>query len=157
MKNLIAYYSWTGNTEAVAKELQKKIGGDLQRIGEIKQRMPGIGFAGAAVSALLGLKSQLKPMDFSLKSYDRIIIGGPMWAGKSTPAINAFISKADFTNKNVYLFVTLADDKAPLKVIDSMKKRIENRGGKVIDSFFVQTQMGQIVSPEKVKELLPSW
>jgi flavodoxin len=157
MKNLIVYYSWTGNTEAVAKELQQKISGDLAAIDEVKQRMPGIGFAGAAVSALMGLKSKVKPMNFSLKGYDNIIIGGPMWASRTVPAINTFISEADLTNKNVYVFVTLGDDKAPQKAIDSLRKRIEKRGGKFVDSFFVQTQMGKVIPSETVKELLPNW
>lgn len=157
MKNLIVYYTLTVNTEAVAKELHKKVGGDLKKIEEEKQRKTGIGFAGAAVSALFGLKSKLKPMDFSLNSYDAIFIGGQVWAGHCTPAINAFIDKADFKNKNVYLFLTEADNKAPQKVIDSIKNRIEKRGGKFIESFYVTTVMGNTLSAEAIKELLPDW
>ncbi len=157
MNSIIVYYSWMGNTEVVAKELSKITGGDLVRIEEIKKRNTGIGFAGAAISALMGLKSKLMTMDFSLKGYSNIFLGGQVWAGHSTPAINSFINKADFSNKDVYLFLTEADDKVPQKVIDSIKKRVEDRGGRFVDSIFITTQMNSVISPEAVREVITTW
>ncbi len=157
MNSIIVYYSWMGNTEVVAKELNKIIGGDLVKVEEIKNRNAGIGFAGAAISALLGLKSKLNSMDFSLKGYDNIFLGGQVWAGHSTPAINSFINKADFSNKNVYLLLTGADDKVPQKVIDSIKKRVEDRGGRFVDSIFITTQMNSVISPEAAREMITTW
>jgi flavodoxin len=60
MKNLIVYYSWTGNTEVAAKELHRLIGGDLDRIVEVKPRKGKIGFITGAFEALFGLKSKIK-------------------------------------------------------------------------------------------------
>ena len=39
------------------------------------------------VTALIGLKSSIKPMDFSLGKYDRVFLGTPVWAGKTPPAV----------------------------------------------------------------------
>lgn len=152
MKNLVVYYSWTGNTEVVAREIQKLAGADLKKIEEIKHRKSGIGFAGAGLSALLGIKSKLKTMNFSLKGYQNIFLGGQVWASRSTPAINTFISKTNFKNKKVYLFLTEADDKVPQKVIDSITKRIEKKGGKIVDSLYVTTKMGAVITPEAIKD-----
>lgn len=40
----IVYYSWVGNTEVVAKEIQRLTGFDLLKIEEKKERKLGNGF-----------------------------------------------------------------------------------------------------------------
>lgn len=157
MKNLIVYYSWTGNTEVVAKELHQLIGGDLDRIEEVKQRKSGIGFATGAFAAIMGLKSRIKPANFPLVGYDNIFLGAQVWASNCAPAINSYISSADFKGKDVYLFITKADDKVPQKVIDSISKGIEKRGGKVIDSISITTVMNSVITPEAVRDSLIKW
>lgn len=157
MKNVIFYYSWTGNTGVVANEIRQLTGADLKKIEEVKPRKSGAGFMGAACLAFLGLKSRLKPMDYTLGSYDNVFLGGPVWASRSTPAINSFIGRTDFRNKRVFLFLTQADDKTPQKVIHSIARRIEKRGGKVVDSIFITTKMNSVITPEAVRESLSEW
>jgi len=157
MKSLVAYYSWTGNTEVVANEIRQLTGADLKKIEEVKPRKSGIGFAGAALSAIIGLKSKLKPMDFTLKSYDTVFLGGPIWASSSAPAMNSYINQADLKGKKVYLFLTEGDDKIPQKVIDSITKRIDKRGGKVAGNIFITTKMNSVIAPEAVKGAVSEW
>ena len=95
---------------------------------------------GAAMSAFLGFQSSIKPMDFSLQKYDNVFLGTPVWGGKTTPAINKFLSKASFKGKKVWVFITKADEKIPQKVIDSITDRIEKKGGKVIDCLSLTTK-----------------
>lgn len=157
MKNLVVYYSWTGNTEVAAKVIHDIAGGDIIKIEEVKQRKAGAGFMGAAVSAIFGLKSRIKPMDFSLKKYDNIFLGSQVWAAHTVPAINTFLKKADLNNKKVYLFITKADEKVPQQVIDSISERVQKKGGRVIDSYSITTVMKSIIKPEDVKEGLSQW
>lgn len=138
-KSVIVYYSWVGNTEVVAKEIQRLTGYDLLKIEEKKERKLG-NIMGAAMSAFLGFQSSIKPMDFSLQKYDYVFLGTPVWGGKTTPAINKFLSKANFNGKKIWLFITKADEKVPQKVIDSITRRIEKKGGKVSDSFSLTTK-----------------
>lgn len=84
------------------------------------------------------MKSRIKTMDFSLKDYDNIIFGCQVWAGKTTPAINAFLKMADFTDNKVWIVITMADVKPPQKSINSITKRIEKKGG-TITGVFAQT------------------
>lgn len=149
MKNLILYYSWSGKTEVVAKALHEKLGGELRKI-ETKAG-PG-SFGTAAMGAFFHTHSRLKPMDFTFKGYDTIFLGLQVWAGSTTPAVNALLSKADFTGKSVYLFVTKADSKVPQKVIDSVTKRVLKRGGSVKGSFSVTTVMNEALSPEQAQQ-----
>nr|WP_319488777.1 flavodoxin [uncultured Caproiciproducens sp.] len=154
MKNLVVYYSWNGNTEVAAKELAAFIGGDLKRIEETKPRKS---FPMAACSAVFGRKSKIRPMDFSMNGYDSVFLGGPVWASKSTPAINAFLEKADFSGKNVYLFITQADDHEPQAVFQTITQRVEKSGGKVAGSFFIQTVMKSVIAPDIARKSITEW
>lgn len=158
--SVIVYYSWVGNTEVVAKEIQRLTDFDLQRIEEVKYRKPGK-VAGAAMGAFFGLKSDLKQMDFGMEDYETIFLGVQVWAGKTTPAINQFLKKASFQDKDVYLFITKADEKTPMKVIDSITKRIEKKGGRVRDSISITTQWDPKtnipIAADKVEGVIREW
>ncbi|MDF2685040.1 MAG: flavodoxin/nitric oxide synthase [Clostridia bacterium] len=156
MNNLVIYYTYKGNTEIVAKEISNLIGGDLIKIEELKTPKDS-GLFWMAFSALIGLKSKIKEIDFNIKKYDNIFIGGQVWAGRTTPAINSLLGKADFGGKNVYLFLTQADDKEQYKVIQSVTKRVEKHGGKMIDSFFIQTKMESVITPELAAGKVSDW
>ena len=158
MKNsLVVYYSWLGNTKVVAEEIVKHMGGDIIRIKENKERKNGAGLAASALEAAIGMKSDLKPMDFEFEKYDHIFLGAQVWAGRSTPAINAFVKNANLHNKSIYLFITKANDKVPEKVISSLTERIRKKGGKVVDSFSITTKMDQVISPEAVEDQVKAW
>ena len=156
MKNLVVYHSLSGNTEVVAKEISKLVGGDLEKIELIhKPERARLGWA--AFSSIIGLNGKLKPLDFSLNDYDNVFIGGQVWAGHSSTPLNSFIHNSDYTNKNVFIFLTQADDKEPVTIFQSIAKRVENSGGKVFDTFYIQTQMKSVISPEMVKQPVSDW
>lgn len=153
MKNLVIYYSKSGNTETVAEEISNVVNGDIKKI-ELKKE---IGFMGAAFSAFLGLKSKIKSMDFNLIDYDNIFIGTPVWAGKTSTPINTFLSMANLTGKNVFVFITQADEKTPSIVYESIAARVKANGGIVIDSFFLQTDMKNPLTSEQAKNPVADW
>lgn len=153
MKNLVVYYSRTTNTETLAKEIAKELEGDIKKI-ELKKE---ISFSWAAFSALLGWQGKIRPLDFDLKNYDNIFIGSPVWAGKTSTPINTFLNQADFSGKNVYVFVSQGDDKVPDKVFDSVKARVEAKGGRVIDQIFVQTDMKNPLTGDQARTSLVDW
>ena len=137
MKSLVVYYSRSNNTETVAREISKAVNCETKKIKSVKD----LSFMGAAFKALMGAKDKIKSVDFNADNYDNIFIGSPVWAGKSSTPINTFLSEVDFKGKNVFIFLTQGDGKAPYSVYQSIKERVESKGGKVIDSFFMQTNM----------------
>ena len=153
MKNLVVYYSRTTNTEIVAKEIAKAVDGDMRRI-ELKK---GISFFWAGFTSAMGKQGKIKPFDYDLKGYDNVFIGSPVWAGKTSTPINTFLSNADFTGKNVYIFITQADNKTPSLVYESISKRVEEKGGKVADTFFVKTDMKNPVTAEQARKHVEEW
>jgi flavodoxin len=159
-RSVIVYYSWVGNTEVVAKEIQRLTGFDMQKIEEKKYRKFG-NIMGGAMSAFFGLKSKIRPMDFSMQSYDNVILGVQIWAGKTSPAINGYLHRACLKDKEVYLFITKSDEKVPQEFIDSITRRIEKKGAKVMSDVSITTkwdpETNVPVSPEAVEEPVVAW
>ncbi|MCR4436107.1 MAG: hypothetical protein QHH06_13835 [Clostridiales bacterium] len=155
--NLVIYYSWLGHTKVVAEEIARWVDGDVLRIEEAKERKEGKGFGSAAMGALFGLGSKLKPVEYGFAGYSNIFLGAQVWASHSTPPINTFLKKADFTGKKVYLFITKADEKVPQEVIDSLSKRIAAKGGEVVDTLSITTRINQPIQPEDVRPRVEEW
>lgn len=159
-KGVIVYYSWIGNTKMVAEALSRVTGFELMPLVEKKARPLGKVF-GAVMGAIFSMKSRLEPVDYALKAYDTVVIGAQVWAGKSTPAINQFLSKGDFSGKKVHIFVTMGDDKIPEKVIASIRNRIEKKGGQVDQILALTTKwdpkVNKPVTLEEVQSEVEGW
>lgn len=155
-KGLIVYYSWVGNTAAVAEEIERVTGFDVMRIKEAINRRPGA-IPMAGFDSMRGYLSPLEPMDFAMEGYDRVLLGAQVWAGRTTPPINAFLEKADFTGKRVWLFLTRSDPKNPPKTIASLRERIEAKGGTLVDSITITTTVRSVIPIEKFQADLHRW
>lgn len=129
------------------------INGDIFKIEMVKP----IGFGWAGFTAMAGFKGKIKPLDVNVKDYDNIFIGCPVWAGKSSTPMNTFLYEVDFTGKNVFVFITQADSKTPISVYESITKRVEGNGGKVIDTFFIHSDMKNPVTSEKARGPVSEW
>ena len=107
-KTLIAYYSWSGNTRAVAEEIQKQVGGTLF---EIQTKTPYPEAYQATVDQAKkeiaeGYQPELvKPLP-DMSGYDVIFIGSPNWWGTIAPAVSSFLASTDLQGKKVIPFIT---------------------------------------------------
>ncbi len=135
MKALVVYYSLTGKTDVVARTLAEELHADVRRVEDVKRPSVGWWFMiTGSISAIRGVESPIRPIDTNLQQYDRIFVGSPVWGGSPSPAINAFIAKANFTGKEVIAFMTMGGHDAS-GALRKMRERIESKGGKVIGSF----------------------
>jgi flavodoxin len=136
MKTAVVYYTRDGNTRVTAQALAQKLGADLFELEEVKKRGKSAGaFMAAGFGASVGLCSRLKN-DFApeMKAYDMICIGSPVWAGKTVPAINAFIRGMDAAGKQIILFTVQADEHPeakPAKCLEAHKVSLEKKGATV--------------------------
>lgn len=141
MSTCIAYYSKSGNTKIVAEYLSKKIGADIIKL-EDKTNYKGIvGFVKGGMNASRTKKAELAVAVYNeISKYDRIVLATPVWAGKTTPAINSVLENVDFNGKEVYVVTTQADPS--FKGADERKRFykdiIEKKNGKVIEYFSLQ-------------------
>ena len=139
MKNLVVYYSLTEKTHVVAQVLAKEVGADLRRVEDVEKPEVSWWFiVKGGFAAMRGVESEIKPIDTSFQGYDRVFVGSPVWGGSPSTPINAFIARADFTGKEVVLFMTLGSDDAA-GAIKKMSERIEKKGGKIAGSFAFST------------------
>ena len=107
-KILIAYYSKTGNTKRAAEEIAKMTGGTLHRIVPQKT-YPDSYFATVAVAkweSLKGEKPALADKVEGIGSYDKILVGFPIWWFGCPQLIKTFMESYDFDSKKVYPFCT---------------------------------------------------
>ncbi len=111
-KNLVAYFSASGTTAAVAKTLAEAAGADLY---EIK---PQTAYTHADLnwtdkksrsSVEMNDKSFRPPLadrDARIEDYDTIFLGFPIWWYVAPTIINTFLESYDFSGKTVILFAT---------------------------------------------------
>ena len=112
MKTLVAYFSATGTTEAVAKELAEVTGATLY---EIK---PEVKYTAADLDwTVKESRSSVEMADRSSRpaivkdlvdaaSYDVVYIGFPVWWYTAPTIINTFIEAYSFAGKTVIFFAT---------------------------------------------------
>ncbi len=102
MKTLIVYYSFSGNNEFLARELQKRLDCDLHQIVELKPRK--------SIDILFDLifkrKTKIEKSKFDLPQYDRTILIAPIWASKIATPLRSFI-ELEKDNFKEYSFITV--------------------------------------------------
>ena len=112
MKKLIAYFSPSGNTKAMAEKLAKATGADLF---EIKPQTPYTRAdldwtnKNSRSSVEMNDKSyrpQIAQLPNSLANYDTIFIGFPIWWYVAPTIINTFVENVDLDGKKVIPFAT---------------------------------------------------
>ena len=107
---LIAYFSWSGNTEAVAGMIQEEVGGDLFEIApaepytEDYDTLLEIAQTEQQEEARPELAAQVENWD----SYDIIFVGYPNWWSDAPMAVYTFLESYDFTGKTLIPFNTSA-------------------------------------------------
>ncbi len=122
-KLLIAYFSWTnGNTEKIAKMLQKEVGGDLVKIETVQPYDASYDevVEQAKKDTEKGVEPEIKKLDINIDDYDAIAIGTPTWWYTMAPAVLTFMHQNHFEGKTVIPFMTNAG--WPGHVIKDMKK-----------------------------------
>lgn len=95
MKSIIIYYSYGGNTKRIANLIHDKKGYDMV---EIKPVVPYTNDYQKLVDEEENKMHQeevveIEPIHVDLNSYDRVILGTPVWWYTMTPPIRAFLKK----------------------------------------------------------------
>ena len=109
-KTLVAYFSWSGNTEEMATYISQQTGGDLL---EIQPQNPyPTDYDQCGDVALEERDSNARPaianLPDSIDEYDNIIIGYPIWWHTAPMIIGTFLENYDLTGKEVYPFTQSA-------------------------------------------------
>ena len=107
-KVLVAYFSHSGNTREVARQIGEATGGDLF---EIVPATPYPAEYQAVVDQgkkeiAAGVRPALKNPVGDLSQYDVIFVGSPCWWATIAPPVATFLTSCDFAGKTVIPFMT---------------------------------------------------
>lgn len=108
-KSLVIYFSWSGNTEALAQEIRRQSGSDIFEI-ETAEAYPesyNATVEQAREELNRGARPALKnPKVDNLADYDFVFIGVPNWWSSLPTPVMTFLEANDFSGKTLALFVT---------------------------------------------------
>lgn len=122
-KALVVYFSWGGNTRAVAKNIKEITGADIFEI------LPAQPYTTnrdsievqAKREVSTGYQPPLKALPENLDQYDVIYVGSSCWFATITPPIATFMATADLSGKTIVPFMTHGGSKMG-DAIEDMKK-----------------------------------
>ncbi|HIS69058.1 MAG TPA: hypothetical protein IAA58_06830 [Candidatus Gallacutalibacter stercoravium] len=107
---LVAYFSWSGNTEEMASYIAEQTGGDLL---EIQPETPyPTDYNECGDVALVERDNDERPaianLPESISEYDTLLIGYPIWWHTAPMIIGTFLESYDLTGMQVYPFTQSA-------------------------------------------------
>lgn len=111
-KILIAYFSWGGNTQALAEEIQQQTGADMFRIEPVTPYSTDYNTVANITSVeerRSGARPAIKDTIRNLDDYDYIFIGTPVWWMEDPMIIHTFMETPEyngFEGKTIIPFCT---------------------------------------------------
>ncbi len=109
-KTLIAYFSWSGNTVAMAQIIADKTGGELFEIVPVTPYPTE--YTPCTEVALeerdSNARPEIKNLPENIDEYDTILIGYPIWWHTAPMIIGTFLENYDLTGIDVYPFTQSA-------------------------------------------------
>lgn len=148
----VVYYSRSGHSEAVAREIARLYNAPIARINSDY----ALSFAGqskaltdATGEALPAI--EVEPID--LRPVRRVYLVSPTWLFRPATPLWAYVRQTDLTGKEVVLFTT-GNSRFKPNEIDKFGKEVEARGGRLIQHVFIRR--GRIYWQMSREELLDS-
>lgn len=146
MKTLITYYSFSGNTDRVAKLWAEK----LKAKGEVtlerlKPKDEITGFGAQCRAAFTGQRAQLEDaVRYDVSPYDFIIIGSPVWAFAPVPAINTYLDKVNgLHGKKAAILLTSGSGVGVKRCFRKIRVVLESKGVSHIDEINIPDRKQQ--------------
>ena len=109
-KVLVTYFSRSGNTRAMAQQIQKIMGGDIFEIETVTPYPLEYDAVTKQAKQELeaGVKPPIKSKIDNIKDYDIIFVGSPNWWSTIAPPVMTFLAEHDLSGKTIVPFITHA-------------------------------------------------
>lgn len=107
-KMLVAYFSHSGNTREIARQVQEATGADLFEIVPADAYPTNYSAVVAQAKRELqeDFRPELKTAAPDLAPYDMIFVGSPNWWSTFAPPVMTFLASRDFSGKTIVPFIT---------------------------------------------------
>jgi flavodoxin len=149
-KVAVVYYSRSGHSEAVAREIARAFNAPIARIdAEYPRNVAGQRKAvrDARSEALPPIR--VEPLDIA--SAQRMFLVSPTWMFRPAPPLWAYVAQSDLAGKDVVLVLT-GNSRYKQEEIDAFAAKVEARGGRLVRHVFLRR--GRILWQKSRERLL---
>lgn len=125
MSNILCiYYSRTGVTRRVMKEVAEALEAERVEITDGVDRSGTLGYFMCGMDAMRRGTHRTKPYvtEKPLSDYDLVILGTPVWAGRCSSVIRGFLKRHGLELSRVAYLITRASDDANKDVFQQMDR-----------------------------------
>jgi flavodoxin len=130
----VVYYSRSGHSEAVAREIARTFNAPIARIdADYPRDFSGQGRAVSDARAQALPPIRVEPID--LAPARRVFLVSPTWMFRPATPLWAYVEQADLTGKEVVL-VTTGNSRFEQAETDAFAKRVEAHGGRLVRHVF---------------------
>jgi hypothetical protein len=105
-KVLVVYYSRSGNTARVARDLAARLDADVEALQDLQEGSGWLNVLRAAVRAWRKRPASIRSPQHDPADYALTVIGTPVWAWQMTPAVRAYLQQVGRHLREVAFFVT---------------------------------------------------
>ncbi|XXF77737.1 hypothetical protein P2318_32515 [Myxococcaceae bacterium GXIMD 01537] len=132
----VIYYSRSGHSEAVAREIARTFNAPIAHIdADYPRDYAGQAKAVADAEARTLPKIHAEPIDLSPAR--RVYLVSPTWLFRPAPPLWSYVEQADLTGKEVVLVMT-GNSRFKQEQIDAFAERVHARGGRLIRHVFLR-------------------
>ena len=130
MRTLVVYFSWTGHTQTLARQIASGCGADTEAISETPQRQGALRYLRylrylrCLLQAVLHRQAPIEASQHSPAEYDLVVIGTPIWAWNMSSPVRSYIRRHQGQFRKLALFCT-CDGAGQAKVLADMQALCE--------------------------------
>lgn len=151
-KKLVAYFSASGITESVARNLSQTAGADLYRIQpEVPYTSADLDWMNKKSRSSIEMndpasRPAIVAGDLEISSYDVVFLGFPVWWYMAPTIINTFLETYDFSGKTVIPFATSGSSG-----IENCEKKLQQQYPSI------NWKSGKLLNGHPGQDVLDSW
>lgn len=151
-KKLVAYFSASGVTESVARNLSQTAGADLYRIQpEVPYTSADLDWMNKKSRSSIEMndpasRPAIAAEDLDISSYDVVFLGFPVWWYVAPTIINSFLETYNFSGKTVIPFATSGSSG-----IENCEKKLQQQYPSI------NWKSGKLLNGHPGQDVLDSW
>lgn len=119
---LCIYFSRSGNTKRAMEEIAQALDAELVEITDGQDRSGWKGYMRSGMEAMRPSTRPLQPVvtEKNLEDYRLVVLGTPVWAGRCSSVMRAFLKRRGLELKNPAYIITRASERRYEEVYDQM-------------------------------------
>ncbi|MGC4019719.1 MAG: flavodoxin [Muricomes sp.] len=108
MKALVLYYSYSGNTDIIARKISEALDCDIARIQTVTPYSEDFDTVVKQSEKEIkkGYEPEIEQLTYNPEDYDIVILGFPVWWYTFAPPVKTALSAVNWQAKAVYTFAT---------------------------------------------------